>query len=99
MLIKLYQDEDKRFGVTYHEGILKNLDRPLNPNDSYNLRKAPQSQNMGNTQRSHMDSINMPQSASGEVGIIGGSGAHDTSNGSMNMTNKSQMTQGNKASK
>ena len=47
-----------------------------------------------------MDSINMPQSASGEVGIIGGGSAnHETSKGSMNMTTGSQMTQGNKASK
>ena len=39
MLIKLYQDEDKRFGVKTEEGILQNTERPLNPNDSYNLRK------------------------------------------------------------
>lgn len=40
MLIKLYQDEDVRFGVTQEHGILQNIDRPLNPNDSYVVRKS-----------------------------------------------------------
>lgn len=40
MLIKLYQDEDKRFNVSYDNGILQNVDRPLNPVDSYLVRKV-----------------------------------------------------------
>lgn len=40
MLIKLFQDEDHRFGVVNDNGVLQNAERPLNPNDSYNARKT-----------------------------------------------------------
>jgi hypothetical protein len=39
LLIKLYQEEDKRFGVKMENGILQNTERPLNPDDSYYVRK------------------------------------------------------------
>lgn len=39
MLIKLFQDEDNRFGVVNEHGVLQNSERPLNPNDSYLNRK------------------------------------------------------------
>jgi len=39
MLVKLYQNEDKRFGVQNENGILQNTERPLNPNDSFFARK------------------------------------------------------------
>ena len=39
LLIKLYQEEDKRFGVQIENGILHNVERPLNPGSSYYLRK------------------------------------------------------------
>jgi len=35
MLIKLYGEEDKRFGVQTSNGMLTNTERPLNPNDSF----------------------------------------------------------------
>lgn len=31
LLIKLYKEEDKRFGVKYDNGILQDIERPLNP--------------------------------------------------------------------
>ena len=40
LLIGLYREEDKRFGVQYDQGILQNVERPLNPCDSYLVRKA-----------------------------------------------------------
>jgi hypothetical protein len=47
-LISLYNDEDKRFGVTYDNGILKDVERPLNPTSSYllNKKKAEMSDGM-----------------------------------------------------
>ena len=39
LLIKLYKDEDKRYGIQYENGILQNLERPLVPGDSYYIRK------------------------------------------------------------
>lgn len=40
LMIGLYREEDKRFGVSYDNGILQNVERPLNPNDSYCSRRA-----------------------------------------------------------
>lgn len=31
LLIKLYEEEDSKYNVTYKEGVLQNLSRPLNP--------------------------------------------------------------------
>lgn len=39
LLVRLYGEEDKRFGVKYDGGILLDTERPLNPNDSYYQRK------------------------------------------------------------
>jgi len=39
LLIKLYEEEDARFHVTYDTGILKDKDRPLNPRESYLIKK------------------------------------------------------------
>jgi len=39
MLIQLYREEDKRFGVDYKNGILGNLERPLLPKQSYYIKK------------------------------------------------------------
>lgn len=64
MLIKLYQDEDKRFGVTNDNGILQNVERPLNPNDSYFVRKNGGNVNPDGTVRSQMESNQMPGSSS-----------------------------------
>lgn len=35
LLIKLYETEDCRFGVKYENGILKEMERPLVPKESY----------------------------------------------------------------
>ena len=39
LLIKLYMREDKRFGVLYDHGVIKDLERPLFPKTSYFIRK------------------------------------------------------------
>jgi hypothetical protein len=39
LLIRLYEDEDKRFKVEYNSGIIKTTERPLFPQTSYMLRK------------------------------------------------------------
>jgi hypothetical protein len=39
LLVKLYKEEDERFGVKVENGILQNTERPLNPEDSYYARK------------------------------------------------------------
>lgn len=39
MLIKLYEEEDKRYEVSYNNGILENIDRPLHPKESYLIKK------------------------------------------------------------
>lgn len=33
LLIKLYEDEDTKYLVRYREGVLQNIDQPLNPKD------------------------------------------------------------------
>lgn len=45
LLIKLYQEEDKRYGVQKEGGILCSSERPLNPNDSYYKRKQVAQEN------------------------------------------------------
>lgn len=39
LLIRLYEQEDKRFGVTYKNGIVESTERPLFPNTSYSIRR------------------------------------------------------------
>ena len=39
LLIRLYKEEDKRFGVDVENGMLQNVERPLNPRSSYYQRK------------------------------------------------------------
>jgi len=39
LLINIYRNEDKKYGVEYDNGILKNKERPINPKTSYSLRK------------------------------------------------------------
>lgn len=39
LLVRLFGEEDKRFGVKVDNGILQDTERPLNPNDSYYVRK------------------------------------------------------------
>ena len=34
-MIKLYEQEDHRYGVEYHNGLLVNTERPLFPKESY----------------------------------------------------------------
>eukprot|EP00826_Nyctotherus_ovalis_P063893 TRINITY_DN9369_c0_g1_i11.p1 TRINITY_DN9369_c0_g1~~TRINITY_DN9369_c0_g1_i11.p1 ORF type:complete len:608 (+),score=219.86 TRINITY_DN9369_c0_g1_i11:633-2456(+) len=45
LLIRLYCEEDERFGVKYQEGILNNLDRPLTPREG--VKKEPPKQAAG----------------------------------------------------
>lgn len=40
LMVKLYGEEDKRFGVQSENGILQNVDRALNPNTSFNIREG-----------------------------------------------------------
>lgn len=40
LLIKLFEQEDKRYKVNYENGIIKSLDRPLFPETDYHKRKA-----------------------------------------------------------
>ncbi len=43
LLINIYRQEDKKYGVDYENGILKNYNgRPLNPLTSYSIRKKEQ---------------------------------------------------------
>lgn len=39
LLIKLYQDENERFGVRFDKGILQDVERPLLPKLSYLIQK------------------------------------------------------------
>lgn len=39
LLIKLYEEEDKRYSVEYSNGIIQNSERPLFPQTSYLVRK------------------------------------------------------------
>jgi hypothetical protein len=39
LLIRLYKDEDKRFGVNIANGVLQDIIRPLLPKTSYLARK------------------------------------------------------------
>ena len=39
LLINLYREEDKKYGVKYTNGVLENIERPINPNTSYEKRK------------------------------------------------------------
>jgi cilia- and flagella-associated protein 69 len=66
LLINVYRDEDKKYGVEYDNGILNNNIRtPLNPNTSYLHRKLErqnfeenEKKKMKNTKRTSRDSIN-----------------------------------------
>ena len=40
LLLRLYQAEDARHGVRYRDGVLTDLERPLNPTTSFAKRKA-----------------------------------------------------------
>lgn len=44
LLIKLYELEDQRFGVKYKDGILQDIDRPLNPKTRKATTPEPQQQ-------------------------------------------------------
>jgi hypothetical protein len=39
LLINIFRNEDKKYGVDYEDGILVNKDRPINPRTSYNNKK------------------------------------------------------------
>lgn len=39
LLINIYRNEDKKYGVEYENGILTNKERPIHPKTSYNDRK------------------------------------------------------------
>lgn len=39
LLIRLFKEEDKRFGVSIMNGILQDIERPLLPKTSYLARK------------------------------------------------------------
>lgn len=39
LLVRLFREEDKRFGVKVNNGILEDIERPLNPNDSFLVRQ------------------------------------------------------------
>lgn len=39
LLINIFRNEDKKYGVEYENGILVNRDRPINPRTSYNNKK------------------------------------------------------------
>lgn len=39
LLIKLYEEEDLRFGVDYAKGVIDSMDRPLFPKTGYFVRK------------------------------------------------------------
>ena len=45
LLIRLYNDEDERFGVKYMDGILSNSERPLTPREG--VKKEAPRQNVG----------------------------------------------------
>ncbi len=57
LLIRLYEEEDNRFGVKYNNGILEDVTRPLLPRESYLKRKyaevqpAPQPEEHKATER------------------------------------------------
>jgi len=38
-LIKLYEEEDLRFGVDYAKGVIDSMERPLFPKTGYFVRK------------------------------------------------------------
>jgi len=64
LLVKLYKEEDERFGVKVDNGILQNTERPLNPDDSYYTRK----QGLDGTEipagmGSQMDGVSNPEGA------------------------------------
>lgn len=52
LLINIYRNEDKKYGVMYENGILKLLNRrPLNPRTSYKTRKADRLKNEENERK------------------------------------------------
>lgn len=72
LLIKLYNEEDKRFGVQIDNGILQNVERPLNPGSSFYLRKQQAIEGdapvIGNTQAE----VVAPGSSSSQLKMIDG---------------------------
>lgn len=42
LLINIYRQEDKKYGVEFQNGKLTESDRPINPKTSYKIRKAEQ---------------------------------------------------------
>ena len=45
LLIKLYEEEDKRFSVEYEKGVINSAERPLFPQTSYFARKDKENNN------------------------------------------------------
>ena len=41
LLLKVYEEEDEKFNVTYDRGILKSVEKPLNPQRSFNQKEEP----------------------------------------------------------
>ena len=52
MLIELYKKEDRKFGVNYINGVLKNLEYPLNPK----LAKEPANSLIANSSYGYLSS-------------------------------------------
>lgn len=65
LLIKLYQEEDKRFGVQLGRGILQNIERPLFPKLSYLISKYASDDdavNSGSMSRAQLSQQNLANS-------------------------------------
>lgn len=79
LLVSLYKDEDKRFGVRYENGILQDTERPLNPNDSYVIRKTAEEEGDG-------IQPDLPQANESQTDTLGQSRAQSAKDTSMAKT-------------
>jgi hypothetical protein len=71
LLIKLYQQEDTRYGVKYSvDGILESAERPLVPGESYLKRKYKSVERGGAADEGNQSQLSMGNSpvSSGEMG-------------------------------
>ena len=100
LLIKLYEEEDKRFSVTYNNGIIQSSERPLFPNTSYMVRKEKESQEEVKRGSStyqgsrKMSEVNAMESRMSQRSKISGAHSQMSAMGSQKMSVRSASSKG-----
>jgi hypothetical protein len=100
LLIRLYEDEDRRFSVEYKNGIIKSAERPLFPETSYYVRKEKEeldnNKKQGSTMHVSRRSMDMNDMGSrhSQRSVISNHSSHMSVVGSQNPSVHSRSSKG-----